>query len=60
MLSRVVTLLTLSISPARLAVRAEVSLMLDPARFHESASVLDFEDLGAGSPARRCRAPARC
>jgi hypothetical protein len=47
--SRVVTWLTLSISLVPLAARAEITFVTDPANFHESASILGFEDLGAGT-----------
>lgn len=47
--SRVVALLVLSISLAPLTARADVTYVTDPALFHESASILGFEELGAGT-----------
>jgi hypothetical protein len=47
--SHVVSLLALTLSLAPLAARAEITYVTDPAQFHESASVLGFEDLGAGT-----------
>jgi len=47
--SRVVTWLALTLSLAPLAARAAITYVTDPAQFHESASILGFEDLGAGT-----------